>query len=92
MRLQDFPFTAGLRVTCEKDAVGYRFRAGGASLESGQPMHYLHIHEPGCPNQPVTFEAGDAFEREIACFVDCVRTGNPPADARLAVRTALPGR
>jgi UDP-N-acetylglucosamine 3-dehydrogenase len=97
MMPQDFPFTAGLRVTCEKGVIEYQFRAGGASFESGQPMRYLYIHEPGRPNQPVTFEAGDAFEREIACFVECVRTGKPPAivtpaDARLAVRTALAAR
>jgi predicted dehydrogenase len=97
MMPQDFPFTAGLRVTCEKGVIEYQFRAGGASFESGLPMHYLYVHEPGRPNQPVTFEAGDAFEREIGYFVECVRTGIAPAvvtpaDARLAVRTALAAR
>jgi predicted dehydrogenase len=60
-------------------------------------MHYLYIHEPGKPNQPVAFEAGDAFEREIAYFVSCVQSGQPPtvvtpAAARLAVQTALAAR
>lgn len=97
MMPKDFPFTAGMRILCQKGVVEYQFRAGGASFESGQPLHYLYVHEPERPNQPLSFEAGDAFEREIAYFVNCVRTGHPPlvvtpADARLAVLTSLTAR
>jgi predicted dehydrogenase len=93
----DFPFTASLRVVCEKGVVEYLFRAGGGSFEQGQPEHYLKLHEPGKPNQSLPFEPGDGFEREIACFVDCVRTGQTPrlgtpGQARLAVQTALAAR
>ena len=93
----DFPFTAGLRVVCDRGVIEYQFRAGGASFESGQPQHYCLIHEPGQPNQPVEFEPGDAFEQEIAYFVSCVEHGTPPTivtadDARLAVQTALAAR
>ena len=93
----DFPFTAGLRVVCDKGVIEYQFRAGGASFETGQPMHYCLIHEEGRPNQPVDFEPGDAFEREIAYFVSCVRHGTSPEtvtpdDACLAVQTALAAR
>jgi predicted dehydrogenase len=93
----DFPFTAGLRVVCDQGVIEYQFRAGGASFETGQPVHYCAIHEVKRPNQPVEFEAGDAFEREIAYFVSCVEDGTPPEtvtpdDARLAVQTALAAR
>ncbi|HVO41153.1 MAG TPA: Gfo/Idh/MocA family oxidoreductase [Aggregatilineales bacterium] len=97
MMPQDFPFTAGLRVTGDKGVVEYQFRAGGASFEMGEPVHYLYLHEAGKPNQPLDFEGGDAFESEIAHFVSCVKRGQPstvvtPGDARLAVQTALAAR
>jgi predicted dehydrogenase len=94
---QDFPFTAGLRILCEGGVIEYHFRASGASFETGQPAHYLCLHEPGKPNQPIAFDQGDAFERELAYFVACVRDNQPPAvvtlaDARLALQTALAAR
>ena len=93
----DFPFTAGLRVVCDKGVIEYQFRAGGASFESGEPIHYCLMHEAGKPNQVVEFEPGDGFESEIAYFVSCVEHGTPPEtvtpeDARLAVQTALAAR
>jgi UDP-N-acetylglucosamine 3-dehydrogenase len=93
----DFPFTAGLRVVCDSGVIEYQFRAGGASFETGQPEHYCLIHEDKHPSQPVEFEPGDAFEREIAYFVSCVERDTPPdivtaEDARLAVQTALVAR
>jgi len=93
----DFPFTAGLRVVCEKGVIEYQFRAGGASFESGEPIHYCLIHEARRPNQQVEFESYDAFEQEIAYFVSCVEQEHPPeivtaADARLALQTALAAR
>lgn len=93
----DFPFSAGLRVVCERGVIEYQFRAGGASFESGEPTHFCLIHEDQRPNQPVPFEPGDAFEREIAYFVGCVEHNTPPSvvtaeDARLALQTALAAR
>ena len=93
----DFPFTAGLRVVCDKGVIEYQFRAGGASFETGKPEHYCLIHEAKRPSQPVDYETADAFEREIAYFVSCVEHGTPPEtvtpeDARLAVQTALAAR
>lgn len=94
---RDFPFAAGIRVLCEEGAVEYRFQAGGASLEQGQPINSLLLHEPGKPNQHLAAPVGDAFECEIAYFIECIRKGEPPAiippeDARLAVATALSAR
>ncbi len=93
----DFPFSAGLRIVCDRGVVEYQFRAGGASFETGQPEHYCLVHEAQKPSQPVAFEQTDAFEAEIAYFVSCVERGTPPdvvtpADARLAVKTALAAR
>ncbi len=90
----DYPFTAGLRVVCEKGALEYHLRAGGASFEQGKPEHYLLLHEPGRPSQPLPHEPRDMYEAEVAYFVDCVKNDIPPAvvtpqDARLAVQTSL---
>ena len=91
---QDFPFTAGLKLVCEKGVVEYHFRAGGASFEQGKPVSYLLLHEDGRPSQPIAFEPGDGYYNELAYFIDCIKTGKPPnrvtpADSRLAVQTAL---
>jgi predicted dehydrogenase len=97
MMPQDYPFTAGLKVICEKGVIEYHFRAGGASFEQGQPVSYLLVHEPGHPSQPLTFEPGDGYLNELAYFVHCISSDTPPkrvtpADARLAVATALASR
>jgi predicted dehydrogenase len=91
---QDYPFTAGLKLVCEKGVIEFHFRAGGASFEQGRPVSYLLLHEEGRPSQPIVFEAGDGYFNELAYFIDCIKTGKPPsrvtpADARLAVQTAL---
>jgi predicted dehydrogenase len=90
----DYPFTAGLRLVCEGGAIEYHLRAGGASFEQGKPEHYLLIHEPGRPSQPLAFTPDDLYEREVAYFVQCVQNRVQPVivtpqDARLAVQTAL---
>jgi predicted dehydrogenase len=91
---QDYPFTAGLKLVCEKGVIEYHFRAGGASFEQGRPVSYLLLHEDGNPSQPIPFDAGDGYYNELAYFMECVKNGTPPGivtpqDARLAVQTAL---
>lgn len=34
---ESFPFSAGLRILCERGAIEYALRAGGASFGDGQP-------------------------------------------------------
>ena len=97
MMPQDYPFTAGLKLMCEKGVIEFHFRAGGASFELGQPVSYLLVHEPGRPSQPLAFEPGDGYLNELSYFIQCVNSGTPPArvtpaDARLAVQTALASR
>jgi UDP-N-acetylglucosamine 3-dehydrogenase len=91
---QDYLFTAGLKLVCERGVIEYHFRAGGASFEQGRPDSYLLLHEDGKPSQPIPFEAGDGYYNELAYFMGCVKSGTPPSivtpeDARLAVQTAL---
>ena len=92
---EGYPFTAGLRVICEGGVVEFLFRAGGVSVEMGG-VNSLTVYEPGksyaLPGKP-----GDAYENQIAYFVDCVRNGRAPAlgapeQARLAVQTSEAAR
>ena len=91
---QDYPFTAGLKLVCERGVIEYHFRAGGASFEQGKPVSYLLLHEEGNPSQPIPFDAGDGYYNELAYFMECVVKDTLPSlvtpqDARLAVQTAL---
>jgi len=90
----NFPFTAGLRILCEGGVIEYHLRAGGASFENGEPTPSLLTHEPGYPNQPLPYKEEDPYQCQIAYFVGCVRTGQPPStitvdEARLAIQTSL---
>jgi len=92
-----YPFTAGLRVLCERGVLEYQFRAGGSGVLDA-PAASLRIYEPAdAGGQCLPVESGDAFEREIAYFVACVQCATAPAiitpaDARLAVQVALATR
>jgi predicted dehydrogenase len=85
---RDYPFTSALKVLCEGGIVEYAFRAGGASVEMGGDNSLL-VHEPG-KRYALACKPGDAYENQIAYFVDCVRsdrapTRGTPEQARLAV-------
>lgn len=92
-----YPFTAGLRVLCERGVLEYQFRSGGSGVLDAQAAS-LRIYETGdAGGQCLPVESGDAFEREIAYFAACVQNGTPPAivtpaDGRLAVQVALATR
>ena len=88
---KDYPFSCGLKVLCEGGIVEFSFRAGGVSVEMGGGSS-LMVHEPG-KSYALAPKPGDAYDNQIAYFVDCVRTGRAPTlgtadQARLAVRTA----
>ncbi len=91
----DYPFTAALKVLCEKGTVEFLFRAGGVSVEMAG-TNTLEVYEAG---NAYTLEAegGDLYEAQIAYFVDCVRNNKAPEvgtpqQARLAVRVANAAR
>jgi UDP-N-acetylglucosamine 3-dehydrogenase len=86
-----YPFTAALKVLCEGGVVEFVFRAGGVSVEMGGGASLI-VHEPG-RSYPLTPKPGDAYDNEVAYFVDCVRKDihlefGTPEQARLAVATA----
>ena len=88
---QGYPFTAALKVLCEGGVVEFLFRAGGVSVEMGGGASLI-VHEGG-RSYPLTPRPGDAYDSQVAFFVDCVRKGiqpafGTPAQARLAVATA----
>ena len=88
---QGYPFTAALKVLCEGGVVEFLFRAGGVSVEMGGGASLI-VHEGG-RSYPLTPKPGDAYDNQVAYFVDCVRKGiqpafGTPAQARLAVATA----
>lgn len=89
---QSFPFTMRLNVQCERGAAEYSFRAGGASvLEKGQTTLRLFTDDTAVA---LASADHDAYEKQIAYFVECVREGHQakigtPAQARLAVALSL---
>jgi predicted dehydrogenase len=88
---KDYPFTCALKVMCEGGVVEFTFRAGGVSVEMGGGTS-LMVYEPG-KAYALQAKPGDAYENQIAYFVDCVRNNRKPAlgtsaEARLAVATA----
>ena len=89
-----YPFTSRFEVLCEHGAVEYHFRAGGRSLEEGEPTNALTVYRNEVAPEPIELEQADPYERECAYFVECVRNGTPasrstPADAMAAMRVSL---
>ena len=76
---------------CEGGVVEFTFRAGGVSVEMGGGTS-LMVYEAG-KSYALQAKPGDAYENQIAYFVDCVRNNRKPtlgtsADSRLAMATA----
>jgi predicted dehydrogenase len=92
----DYPFTMTLKVLCERGSVEFAFRAGGVSVEMGGGGTSLMVYEPGKAYK-LEAKAGDAYEGQIAYFVDCIKANSPPAlgtaeQGRLAVQLSLAAR
>ena len=92
-----YPFTAGLRVLCERGLVEHRFVAGAADeVADSDVVSVLAVH-PGGRRRAVSSAGDDPWRTEIGQFLDCVRDGTPPADgtldqARAALAVALAAR
>jgi predicted dehydrogenase len=77
-----YPFSMGLRVIGEDGTVEYSFRAGGVSVEMGrQAGTTLVVYPPNRPPEPIEAPLHDAYQAEVAYFVDRVRRGEPPTIA-----------
>jgi predicted dehydrogenase len=95
MMPRSFPFTMTLNVQCERGAVEFSFRAGGAEIGTGSTSTVNVFSD----DKAYTLETTpyDAYEKQVAYFVECVRQnktpqlGTPP-QARLAVALAQAAR
>jgi len=81
----EYPFTVRLKVVCERGMVEY---------ESRGQSQFMYMYETGRPPEKVVIEQQDGFRNELSYFIQCIRDNAAPqiitpADARLAVRTAL---
>ncbi len=97
MMPESYPFSSSLQILCERGALEYHFRAGGRSVEMGGGVNELTLYPNDGNLQPLQVDQRDPYGAEVAYFVDCLTTGQPaaratPADAHLAVLTALAAR
>jgi len=91
-----YPFTMSLKVYCHGGVVEFNFKAGGVSVEMGGGVDSLMVYEPG-NSYLLDAPGGDAWEAQVAYFVDCVRNNRAPTlgtpeQARLAVAMANAAR
>lgn len=90
-----FAFTMKLNVQCERGAVEYAFRAGGARVdEQGETILRVMTDKD---SYALPAPAYDAYESQIAYFVECVQRGRQPkrgtpAQARHAIELSLAAR
>jgi predicted dehydrogenase len=91
-----YPFTANLRVVCERGVLEHRFVAGAGDEVDAAVTSVLGIHPAG--GEATTFSrAGDPWGAQIAHFLECVASGAEPSDgsfaqARAALAVALAAR
>lgn len=93
---KDYPFTMTLKVLCEGGSAEFAFRAGGASVEMGGGANSLTVYESG-KAYGLDAKGVDAYENQIAYFVECIDKHSPPAigtaeQGRLAVKLSLAAR
>ncbi len=86
-----YPFTAGLRVLCERGLLEHRFIAGaGDEVADSDVVSVLAIHPSAGEPREFSVPGDDPWRTEIERFLDCVERGEPPADGTLAqARAAL---
>jgi UDP-N-acetylglucosamine 3-dehydrogenase len=92
---KDYPFTAMMKVVCEKGTVEFNFRAGGVSVEMGG-VNTLVVYEAGNAFN-LGNESSDPYQNQINYFVNCVRSGEQPElgtpeQARLGIKVANAAR
>jgi predicted dehydrogenase len=91
-----YPFTANLRVVCERGVLEHRFVAGAGDEVDAAVQSVLGIHP--ADGEARQFHAdGDPWGAQIEHFLECVETGAEPRDgsfaqARAALAVALAAR
>jgi len=91
-----YPFTAGLRVLCERGVLEHRFVAGAGDEVADAMQSVLSVH-PADGEARRFHEDLDPWGAQIAHFLSCVVTGGEPRDgsfaqARAALAVALAAR
>jgi predicted dehydrogenase len=91
-----YPFTARLRVLCERGVLEHRFVAGAGDEVAGDVVSVLGIHPADGPAREFS-APGDPWRAQIEHFLDCVANGAEPTDgtfaqARAALAIALAAR
>jgi predicted dehydrogenase len=92
-----YPFSAGIRVLCERGAIEHGFRAAPAEDGGnigGDIESVVRLHPDEGPPQTLEVEGGDPWAAEVAEFVACLEEGRPVErgtgeQARAALRVAL---
>ena len=86
-----YPFTAGLRVLCERGVLEHRFIAGaGDEVADSDVSSVLTVHPAAGRSRTFSAPGDDPWHTEIEHFLDCVEHGAPPIDGTLAqARAAL---
>jgi predicted dehydrogenase len=91
-----YPFTANLRVLCERGVLEHRFVAGAGDQVDEATQSVLGVH-PAVGDARSFHEAVDPWGAQIAHFLECVAAGSEPVDgsfaqARAALAVALAAR
>ncbi len=80
---RSYPFTAGIRVLCEKGVLEHGFRAapaeGGGNI-GGAMTRFLRLHPATGGAETLSLETTDPWAAEIAYFAECI------AEARVPLR------
>jgi predicted dehydrogenase len=91
-----YPFTANLRVLCERGVLEHRFVAGAGDEVDAAMQSVLGVH-PVDGEARQFHEPGDPWEAQLGHFLECVESGTSPRDgsfaqARAALAVALAAR
>jgi UDP-N-acetylglucosamine 3-dehydrogenase len=81
MMPRSYPFSAGIRVLCEKGVLEHGFRAapaeGGGNI-GGNVTRFLRLHPSAGGSETLPAETSDPWAAEIAYFAECVVEARSP--------------
>ena len=91
MMPRQFPFTMSLKVLCERGAVEFAYRAGGAEIDTGSSSTFKVFTDDSA--YALETDVYDAYDRQAEYFAECVRHNKKPSlgtpqQARLAIALA----
>ena len=78
---RSYPFSAGIRVLCERGVIEHGFRAGPSEAGGnigGSMNRFLRLHPATGPSETIRVQEFDPWAAEIAYFAECVEQGRPP--------------